>query len=53
MENTIAKMGELNKDNSVRALIVRGVRRACSLGFDLKATFEREMRDTRDWQSQM
>lgn len=51
MENTKAKVGELNKDNSVRSIIVRGEERAFSPGFELKAAAECDMKDVWDWES--
>ena len=53
MENTISKVDDLNKNESVKAIIVRGQGRAFSPGFDLKAAANREMRDVGDWEKQL
>ena len=53
MEGTISKVNELNNNEAVRVIVVRGEGRAFSPGFDLKAAAEREMRDVRDWEKQL
>ena len=53
MESTISKVNELNRNEAVRVIVVRGEGRAFSPGFDLKAAAEREMRDVRDWEKQL
>jgi enoyl-CoA hydratase len=53
MHETLAAMGALDADPSVRAIVVRGAGRAFSAGFDLKASAERVMADVADWERQM
>mgnify|MGYP001159543256 FL=1 len=53
MESTISKVNELNNNEAVRVIVVRGEGRAFSPGFDLKAAANREMRDVRDWEKQL
>ena len=53
MEGTISKVNELNNNEAVRVIVVRGEGRAFSPGFDLKAAANREMRDVRDWEKQL
>ena len=53
MESTISKVNELNKNEAVRVIVIRGEGRAFSPGFDLKAAANREMRDVRDWEKQL
>ena len=53
MEGTISKVNELNNNEAVRVIVVRGEGRAFSPGFDLKAAADREMRDVRDWEKQL
>ena len=53
MESTISKVNELNNNEAVRVIVVRGEGRAFSPGFDLKAAADREMRDVRDWEKQL
>ena len=53
MESTISKVNELNNNEAVRVIVVRGEGRAFSAGFDLKAAANREMRDVRDWEKQL
>ena len=53
MESTISKVNELNDNEAVRVIVVRGEGRAFSPGFDLKAAADREMRDVRDWEKQL
>jgi enoyl-CoA hydratase len=53
METTLTEVIKLNENKTVRAIIVRGEGRAFSPGFDLKAAGEREMKDVRDWETQM
>ena len=53
MEGTISKVNELNNNEAVRVIVVRGEGRAFSPGFDLKAAAERELRDVRDWEKQL
>ena len=53
MEGTISKVNELNNNEAVRVIVVRGEGRAFSPGFDLKAAAKREMRDVRDWEKQL
>ena len=53
MQGTISKVNELNNNEAVRVIVVRGEGRAFSPGFDLKAAANREMRDVRDWEKQL
>ena len=53
MEGTISTVNQLNNNEAVRVIVVRGEGRAFSPGFDLKAAAEREMRDVRDWEKQL
>ncbi len=53
MEETLAAVRDLNADDSVEVIIVRGEGRAFSAGFDLKASAERKMEDVQDWEAQM
>ena len=53
MHETLRAVAELNADDSVEVIIVRGEGRAFSAGFDLKAASERKMEDVQDWEAQM
>jgi enoyl-CoA hydratase len=53
MEATIGLVAELNGDDAVRVLVVRGAGRAFSAGFDLKASADRQMTGIEDWERQM
>ena len=53
MEGTISTVNQLNNNEAVRVIVVRGEGRAFSPGFDLKAAADREMRDVRDWEKQL
>lgn len=53
MHETLDIMRALNADDAVEVIIVRGVGRAFSAGFDLKAASERKMEDVQDWEAQM
>jgi enoyl-CoA hydratase len=53
MHETLAAVTELNADDAVEVIIVRGEGRAFSAGFDLKAAAERKMDDVQDWEAQM
>ena len=53
MHETLRAVAELNADDSVEAIVVRGEGRAFSAGFDLKAASERKMEDVQDWEAQM
>ena len=53
MHETLAAMGELEADNAVRVILVRGAGRAFSAGFDLKASIERVINDISDIERQM
>ncbi len=53
MQSTIDLVAELNADDTVRVIVVRGAGRAFSAGFDLKASAKREMAGVQDWERQM
>ena len=53
MHETLAAVAELNADDAVEVIIVRGEGRAFSAGFDLKAASGRKMEDVQDWEAQM
>jgi enoyl-CoA hydratase len=53
MHESLEAMAALNRDEGVRAIVVRGAGRAFSAGFDLKASAERRMDDVSDWERQM
>lgn len=53
MHETLAAMRELNADDSVEAIVVRGEGRAFSAGFDLKAAAGRSMDTVEAWEEQM
>lgn len=53
MQETLSAVQELNADDNVEVIIVRGEGRAFSAGFDLKASAERRMEDVQDWEAQM
>jgi len=43
MKQTLEEVAQLNADDTVRAIVVRGAGRAFSPGFDLKASADRKM----------
>lgn len=53
MHEALAALRELNADDAIEVVIVRGEGRAFSAGFDLKASAERKMEDVQDWEAQM
>lgn len=53
METTLETVADLNNNDEVRVIVVRGAGRAFSPGFDLKASAERKMEDVQDWERQM
>jgi enoyl-CoA hydratase len=53
MHETLRAVAELNADDTVEVIIVRGEGRAFSAGFDLKAASDRKMEDVQDWEAQM
>ena len=53
MHETLTAVSELNADDAVEVIVVRGEGRAFSAGFDLKASAERKMEDVQDWEVQM
>jgi enoyl-CoA hydratase len=53
MRETLAAVADLNADDAVEVIIVRGEGRAFSAGFDLKASAERKMEGVEDWETQM
>lgn len=53
MHETLAAVAELNADDAVEVIMVRGEGRAFSAGFDLKAAAGRKMADVQDWEAQM
>ena len=53
MKQTLEEVAQLNADDTVRAIVVRGAGRAFSPGFDLKASADRKMEGVQDWERQM
>jgi enoyl-CoA hydratase len=53
MQATIDLVAELNADDKVRVIVVRGAGRAFSAGFDMKASATRKMEGIQDWERQM
>ncbi len=53
MKQTLEEVAQLNADDTVRAIVVRGAGRAFSPGFDLKASVDRKMEGVQDWERQM
>ena len=53
MHETLRAVAELNADDAIEAIVVRGEGRAFSAGFDLKAASKRKMEDVQDWEAQM